>query len=114
MHRIMQENLSWRGARHPWLQVHPSAGSILVVATDGMVPTSALIPGTSHAGGAKLKVSAKIVTLNTVEGDSIAVNGVCLTAIDIKTDGFSADVSGETLDKSTLEKQDASTSRSIG
>jgi UDP-N-acetylmuramate dehydrogenase len=28
MHRIMQENLSWRGARHPWLQVHPSAGSI--------------------------------------------------------------------------------------
>lgn len=28
MHRIVQENLSWRGARHPWLQVHPSAGSI--------------------------------------------------------------------------------------
>ena len=28
MHRILQENLSWRGARHPWLQHHPSAGSI--------------------------------------------------------------------------------------
>ena len=28
MHRIMQENLSWRGARHPWLDIHPSAGSI--------------------------------------------------------------------------------------
>jgi UDP-N-acetylmuramate dehydrogenase len=28
MHRIMQENLSWRGARHPWLEIHPSAGSI--------------------------------------------------------------------------------------
>lgn len=28
MHRVMQENLSWRGARHPWLQLHPSAGSI--------------------------------------------------------------------------------------
>jgi UDP-N-acetylmuramate dehydrogenase len=28
MHRIMQENLSWRGARHPWLDWHPSAGSI--------------------------------------------------------------------------------------
>lgn len=28
MHKIMQENLSWRGARHPWLQFHPSAGSI--------------------------------------------------------------------------------------
>ena len=28
MQRIIQENLSWRGARHPWLQFHPSAGSI--------------------------------------------------------------------------------------
>lgn len=28
LHRIMQENLSWRGSRHPWLEVHPSAGSI--------------------------------------------------------------------------------------
>lgn len=28
LHRILQENLSWRGSRHPWLGVHPSAGSI--------------------------------------------------------------------------------------
>ena len=28
MHRILQENLSWRGSRHPWLEWHPSAGSI--------------------------------------------------------------------------------------
>ena len=28
MHRILHENLSWRGARHPWLGIHPSAGSI--------------------------------------------------------------------------------------
>ena len=28
MHRIMQENLSWRGGKHPWLEYHPSAGSI--------------------------------------------------------------------------------------
>ncbi len=28
MHRVMQENLSWSGSRHPWLQFHPSAGSI--------------------------------------------------------------------------------------
>ncbi len=28
MHRVMQENLSWRGSRHPWLDWHPSAGSI--------------------------------------------------------------------------------------
>lgn len=28
LHRVLQENLAWRGARHPWLEVHPSAGSI--------------------------------------------------------------------------------------
>ena len=28
LQRIMQENLSWRGSRHPWLEHHPSAGSI--------------------------------------------------------------------------------------
>lgn len=55
-----------------------------------------------HAGGARIKISAKIVTENTNEGDSIAVNGVCLTALDIKPDSFSADVSQETLNRSTL------------
>jgi riboflavin synthase len=52
--------------------------------------------------GARIKISARIVTENSHEGDSIAVNGVCLTALDIKTDSFAADVSGETLAKSTL------------
>jgi UDP-N-acetylmuramate dehydrogenase len=28
LHRIMQENLSWRGGKHPWLDWHPSAGSV--------------------------------------------------------------------------------------
>jgi UDP-N-acetylmuramate dehydrogenase len=28
MHRVMQENLGWRGSRHPWLEHHPSVGSI--------------------------------------------------------------------------------------
>jgi UDP-N-acetylmuramate dehydrogenase len=28
MQRILQENLAWRGARHPWLDWHPSVGSI--------------------------------------------------------------------------------------
>jgi UDP-N-acetylmuramate dehydrogenase len=28
LHRILQENLSWRGSRHPWLDWHPSAGSV--------------------------------------------------------------------------------------
>src|SRR4051812_4670082 len=28
LQRVMQENLSWRGGKHPWLEWHPSAGSI--------------------------------------------------------------------------------------
>ena len=41
---------------------------------------------------------------NVVLGDSIATNGICLTVIDLSGDGFSADVSRETLSLTTLEK----------
>jgi len=63
--------------------------------------------GTVHSftpkeGGAKMIVSARLVTSDAKEGDSVAVNGVCLTAVDIKPDSFSADLSQETLDRSTL------------
>lgn len=36
-------------------------------------------------------------------GDSIAVNGVCLTAIELGSDYFAADVSNETLSRTTLK-----------
>jgi riboflavin synthase len=57
-----------------------------------------------NAKGARIKVSAQIVTQNTAEGDSISVNGVCLTALDVRADSFAADVSGETLRRSTLRR----------
>ena len=57
-----------------------------------------------HANGAKIRIAANVVTNDTNEGDSIAVNGVCLTALDVRKDSFTADVSQETLDKSTLGK----------
>lgn len=57
-----------------------------------------------HAGGARVKIAAQIVTKDSVEGDSIAVNGVCLTALDITSDSFAADVSNETLKRSTLSR----------
>ena len=52
--------------------------------------------------GARITVSAKLVTKDSAEGDSISVNGVCLTALEITADSFSADVSQETLDRTTL------------
>lgn len=51
---------------------------------------------------ARIVIAAKIVTEGTNHGDSIAVNGVCLTALDIHDDSFAADVSRETLLRSTL------------
>ena len=56
----------------------------------------------SNEGGAKMGVSATVVTADSREGDSISVNGVCLTALNIKAGSFSADLSQETLDRSTL------------
>ena len=52
--------------------------------------------------GARIVVSAKTVTEDAREGDSIAVNGVCLTALNITGDSFAADVSNETLQRSTI------------
>src|SRR6185369_7593623 len=51
---------------------------------------------------ARIIIAAKIVTEGTNHGDSIAVNGVCLTALDIHDDSFAADVSRGTLQRSTL------------
>src|SRR5689334_3154992 len=51
---------------------------------------------------ARIIINAKTVTEGTKHGDSIAVNGVCLTALDIHDDSFAADVSRETLLRSTL------------
>lgn len=51
---------------------------------------------------ARLVIATNEVTRDAAEGDSIAVNGVCLTALDIKPDSFAADVSRETLRRSTL------------
>lgn len=51
---------------------------------------------------ARIIIDAKIVTEGTNHGDSIAVNGVCLTALDLHDDSFAADVSRETLSRSTL------------
>ncbi len=52
--------------------------------------------------GVRITVEARVVSEGTREGDSIAVNGVCLTALDVRRDSFAADGSRETLQRSTL------------
>ena len=50
----------------------------------------------------RVVIEAQLVTEDIHEGDSIAVNGVCLTALDVNESSFAADVSRETLNRSTL------------
>jgi riboflavin synthase len=52
--------------------------------------------------GVRMTVEARVVTEGTQDGDSIAVNGVCLTALDVRPGSFAADGSSETLQRSTL------------
>jgi riboflavin synthase len=52
--------------------------------------------------GARLLIGCESVLSDLTPGASIAVNGVCLTAVDIRADGFSADLSPETLERTTL------------
>jgi len=51
---------------------------------------------------ARLQIRACVVTADAKPGDSIAVNGVCLTVVEHSADGFVADVMAETLDRSAL------------
>lgn len=52
---------------------------------------------------ARLTIRGPMVTAEAGHGDSIAVNGVCLTVVDVLPDGqFTADVMAETLNRSNL------------
>ncbi|WP_433441899.1 riboflavin synthase [Nonomuraea sp. CA-141351] len=53
-------------------------------------------------GGAVLSVRGPVVTSDAKHGDSIAVNGVCLTVVEAKDDVFTVDVMRESLDRSSL------------
>jgi riboflavin synthase len=56
----------------------------------------------SRAAGARLRIRCASVMADMTEGASIAVNGVCLTAVDLRPDSFSADLAPETLHRSNL------------
>ena len=50
----------------------------------------------------KIAIRAKKVLGGTRIGDSIAVNGVCLTVVSLEKDGFTADVMAETVRRTNL------------
>jgi len=52
--------------------------------------------------GARLSIFCSHVLSDLTVGASIAVNGVCVTAVDVRPEGFWADLSPETLERSNL------------
>ena len=51
---------------------------------------------------ALMRIEGPLVTSDAAEGDSIAVNGVCLTVVEVRDGVFSTDVMRETLDRTSL------------
>jgi len=58
--------------------------------------------GTVTAAGNRLNINCRTVLSDMKPGASIAVNGVCLTAVDIDAGSFSSDLSPETIARSNL------------
>ena len=57
---------------------------------------------TARDAGSRLTVQCRDVLSDLIEGSSVAVNGVCLTALALQADSFSADLAPETLRRSNL------------
>ncbi|MFD2767744.1 riboflavin synthase [Micromonospora eburnea] len=70
----------------------------------GIVEELGEVIRTTETGGdsALVAVRGPLVTSDARHGDSIAVNGVCLTVVDVDGDVFTADVMGETLRRTAL------------
>jgi len=71
----------------------------------GIVEELGEIVAVEHvANAARLTVRGSLVCSDAQHGDSVAVNGVCLTVVGIATNQFTVDVVDETLQRSSLDK----------
>lgn len=61
-----------------------------------------LVAVETQGDSARLTIRGPLVVQDAVHGASIAVNGVCLTVVELKDDTFTADVMKETLDRTSL------------
>jgi riboflavin synthase len=70
----------------------------------GLVETTATVRSLRRGGGAGARLELAVELEDVELGESISVSGACLTVTAIRADGFEADVSSETLARSTLGK----------
>ncbi len=78
----------------------------MIVFTGIVEEVGTLVVRTDRADSAELQIRARTVLADVALGDSIAVNGVCLTVTGVRPDGeaavWSTDVMAETLRRSSL------------
>ncbi|HOO91274.1 MAG TPA: riboflavin synthase, partial [Syntrophales bacterium] len=71
----------------------------------GIIEGVGIVKRTARRGEDILLSIATSMSLDDVSiGDSVAVSGVCLTVVEVMEGTFSADVSAETLAKTTLRE----------
>ena len=69
----------------------------------GLVEGTGRVESARRMGdGLRIRIAPRFRLEDPKEGESIAVSGVCLTALEISEEGFSADLSPETLSRTTL------------
>jgi riboflavin synthase len=64
--------------------------------------TGTIVDLESRAGARRITIAAPGLAARLHEGDSVAVSGVCLTALDITADRFHADLAQETVERTSL------------
>ena len=80
----------------------------------GLVQELGLIKGISKSeSSAVLTINAPKTVPHINKGDSVAINGACLTAVDVSTDSFSADVMVQTLRMTNLGNLQAGSSVNV-
>jgi riboflavin synthase len=69
----------------------------------GLVEEGGVVARVEPRGeGARLVIGARVVLEGLAVGDSVAVNGACLTAVEVSADGFAVDAVAETLRRTSL------------
>lgn len=69
----------------------------------GIIEETGVVESFSRqTSGARMRVKAAKALADLRAGDSVAVNGVCITATEVTPESFSADLSPETLERTSL------------
>ena len=70
----------------------------------GEVASTERLAGQNRGSVTRITVKARNIPSELKTGDSVAVSGVCLTAVDISEHQFSADLAEETLKRTSLQR----------